>query len=79
MQAATATRRSIFVRGPVVVFLVLAYVGVLHYAYVLDIAPIFTYLQYGYRAPDPSITAPRSACPSSWPCSCRGTSSARRT
>ena len=53
MQAATATRRSIFVRGPVVVFLVLAYVGVLHYAYVQDIAPIFTYLQYGYRAPDP--------------------------
>jgi hypothetical protein len=53
VQAATATRRSIFARGPVVVFLVLAYVGVLHYAYVQDIAPIFTYLQYGYRAPDP--------------------------
>jgi len=53
VQAATATRRSIFARGPVVVFVVLAYVGVLHYAYVQDIAPIFTYLQYGYRAPDP--------------------------
>jgi hypothetical protein len=36
-----------------VVLVVLAYVGVLHYAYVHDIAPIFTYLQYGYRAPDP--------------------------
>ncbi len=53
MQAATATRRSMFARGPVVVLVVLAYVGVLHYAYVQDIAPIFTYLQYGYRAPDP--------------------------
>jgi hypothetical protein len=42
-----------FSRGPVVVLVVLAYVGVLHFAYFYDIAPIFTYLQYGYRSPDP--------------------------
>ena len=53
VQAATVTRRPVFARGPAVVLAVLAYVGVLHFAYVRDIAPIFTYLQYGYRAPDP--------------------------
>ena len=42
-----------FSRGFVVVLLVLAYVAVLHLAYVRDIAPWFTYLRYGYRSPDP--------------------------
>lgn len=40
-------------RAPVVVAAVLAYVAVLHHAYVNDIAPYFTYLQFGYRSPDP--------------------------
>ncbi len=53
VQAVTVPRRSMLTRGPVVVLAVLAYVGILHYAYVHDIAPLFTYLQYGYRAPDP--------------------------
>ena len=53
MQDATVARRRVLSRGPVIVLVVLAYVGVLHYAYVNDIAPIFTYLQYGYRPPDP--------------------------
>ena len=53
MQDATVARRRALSRGPVIVLVVLAYVGVLHYAYVNDIAPIFTYLQYGYRPPDP--------------------------
>ena len=32
---------------------VLGYVAILHYAYVNAIAPFFTYLQFGYRSPDP--------------------------
>jgi hypothetical protein len=55
VQDATVARRRVLSRGPVVVLVVLAYVGVLHYAYVRDIAPIFTYLQYGYRRPDPVV------------------------
>ena len=50
--ATTPDRRPVLARGSVVVFVVLAYVGILHYAYVLHIAPLFTYLQYGYRPPD---------------------------
>ena len=53
MQDATVARRRVLSRGPAIVLVVLAYVGVVHYAYVNDIAPIFTYLQYGYRPPDP--------------------------
>ena len=40
-------------RTPVVVLVVLGYAAILHYAYVNHIAPIFTYLQFGYRSPDP--------------------------
>lgn len=40
-------------RAPVVVLVVLGYVAILHYAYVNHIAPFFTYLQFGYRSPDP--------------------------
>jgi hypothetical protein len=39
--------------GPVVAALALGYVALLHYSYVVYIAPLFTYLQYGYRTPDP--------------------------
>jgi hypothetical protein len=39
--------------GPVVAAMALAYVALLHYSYVVYIAPLFTYLQYGYRTPDP--------------------------
>ena len=79
MQDATVARRRVLSRGPVIVLVVLAYVGVLHYAYVNDIAPIFTYLQYGYRPPDPYYYAVAIAWRSSSPCSCHATSSARHT
>jgi hypothetical protein len=39
--------------GPVLAALALGYVALLHYVYVVYIAPLFTYLQYGYRTPDP--------------------------
>ena len=39
--------------GPVVAAMALGYVALLHYSYVVYIAPLFTYLQYGYRTPDP--------------------------
>jgi ABC-type multidrug transport system fused ATPase/permease subunit len=39
--------------APAVVLIVLGYVAILHYAYVHHIAPYFTYLQFGYRTPDP--------------------------
>jgi hypothetical protein len=45
--------RPVLGRAPVVVLVVLGYVAILHYAYVNDIAPFFTYLQFGYRSPDP--------------------------
>jgi hypothetical protein len=45
--------RPLLTRTPVVATVALAYVAILHYAYVERIAPIFTYLQYGYRTPDP--------------------------
>ncbi|MGE0295567.1 hypothetical protein [Pseudonocardia sp.] len=48
-----ADRRPLFARAPIVVLVVLAYIGVLHYAYVNHIAPLFSYLQYAYRDPDP--------------------------
>jgi hypothetical protein len=39
--------------APIVAAVALGYVAILHYAYVEHIAPLFTYLQYGYRTPDP--------------------------
>lgn len=50
-------RRPVLARASVVVLIVLGYVAILHYAYVLHIAPLFTYLQYGYRTPDPYFYA----------------------
>ena len=52
MPVTRADRPSVFTNGFVVVLLVLGYVSILHYAYVWDIAPIFSYLRYGYRPPD---------------------------
>jgi hypothetical protein len=46
-------RRPVPGPAPVVVFAVLGYVAILHHAYLHDIAPYFTYLQFGYRTPDP--------------------------
>jgi hypothetical protein len=51
--ALTPARRPVLGRAPVVVLIVLSYVAILHYAYVNHIAPYFTYLQFGYRTPDP--------------------------
>jgi hypothetical protein len=51
--AVAPARRPVLGRAPVVVLVVLGYVAILHYAYVDRIAPAFTYLQFGYRSPDP--------------------------
>jgi hypothetical protein len=45
--------RALLTSAPVIVVLMLGYVAILQYAYVEQIAPVFTYLQYGYRTPDP--------------------------
>ena len=45
--------RTVLTAGPVVVAVALGYVALLHWAYVVYIAPVFSYLQYAYRPPDP--------------------------
>jgi hypothetical protein len=53
LDGVTAGRRGLLTSAPAIVVLMLCYVGILQYAYVTQIAPVFTYLQYGYRTPDP--------------------------
>ena len=45
--------RALLTSTPVIVAVTLGYVAVLHHAYVAHIAPLFTYLRYGYRTPHP--------------------------
>jgi hypothetical protein len=53
LDGGSAERRAVLTSAPVIAVLMLCYVGILQYAYVTQIAPEFTYLQYGYRTPDP--------------------------
>ena len=53
LDGGSAQRRTVLTSAPVIAVLMLCYVGILQYAYVTQIAPLFTYLQYGYRTPDP--------------------------
>src|SRR5438105_12432958 len=55
MQGVTTEPRvkTLLSRSSIMVVAVFTYIAILHYTYEQNIAPVFSYLRYSYRQPDP--------------------------